>query len=488
MKNKASLKKNIVLNYVKTLMSLIFPLITFPYASRVLGPAGIGKVNFATSVISYFTLIASLGISGYGIREGAKIRDDKEKLSQFTQEVFTINMISTVAAYFLLIVSILFIPKLQMYQRLLVISSATILFSTIGMDWLYTVTESFAYITIRAAVFQAIGVVLLYIFVHDENDYFVYAAILVFTNVGSNVMNFIHSRKFISFSPKRKLILWKHLLPIFLLFALSAVSSIYNMLDSTMLGFLASDVEVGIYTAATKVNRLTVSLVTSTGTVFLPRLVYIYEKERGNFEKLAQKSINLTLLISLPACVGLIVLAKPIILLLNGEQYLSAVPVMRVMSPIIVALGISNFTGVQLFLTLKKERLTLISDICGAVVNFSLNVVFILKYGALGAAIASVCAESMVTIVQLFFARNDINILKILQSVIRYLLPSLVMGTVVAIETIFVSSIYLQLFFGVLCGLGIYFLLLLLLKDQCLMEILDQVKKKIGKKERKISS
>src|SRR5699024_9759154 len=144
---------------------------------------------------------------------GAKIRDDKEKLSQFTQEVFTINMISTVAAYFLLIVSILFIPKLQMYQSLLVISSATILFSTIGMDWLYTVTESFAYITIRAAVFQVIGVVLLYIFVHDENDYFVYAAILVFTNVGSNVMNFIHSRKFISFSPKRKLILWKHLLP-----------------------------------------------------------------------------------------------------------------------------------------------------------------------------------------------------------------------------------------------------------------------------------
>lgn len=475
-KVKPSLKKNVVLNFVKTFMSIIFPLITFPYASRILGPAGVGKVNFATSIVSYFSMIATLGISGYGIREAAKRRDDKESLSQFSQEILAINTISTIVAYILLIAVTAFVPKLQSYKILIYICGISVAFTTLGMDWLYTATENFLYITVRACAFQTISLILLFLLVRNSEAYYFYAAITVFASVGSNICNFIHSKKIISLKPKHKLDLKKHLSPILVLFALSVTSSIYNMLDTTMLGFLASDQDVGIYTAATKVNRLTVSLVTSVGTVLLPRLAYAYERKHDEFQNLIQKSIDLILLMAAPACIGLFILAEPTILVLSGENYAGAVPVMQIMNPIIIALGISNFTGVQLFLTLRKEKWTLYSDIWGAAVNFVLNYILIKKYGALGAAIASVCAESVVTIVQLYLAQNYVDIIKILKSLARYVALSLIMALLVVLAIGRVYNPILKLLIGVLVGGITYFVLLVICKDRLVLEVLKNLK------------
>ena len=180
-------------------MGFLFPLITFPYSSRVIGPVGIGKVNFAASIISYFSIIASLGISTYAIREAAKVRDDKTALSKFSKEIFTINAITTLIAYALFFTALFCIPKFNEYRILLCISSSTILFTTIGMDWLYNALEEYAYITIRSIAFQIASIVLLYAFVHTPEDYIIYGGITVFASVGSNILNFIHSRKYISF-------------------------------------------------------------------------------------------------------------------------------------------------------------------------------------------------------------------------------------------------------------------------------------------------
>lgn len=482
MKGK-SIKKNVVLNSIKTLMSLVFPLITFPYASRVLSPSGIGKVNFASSNIQYFTMIATLGVTGYGIREASKLRDNRVKLTKFVKEVFLINVISTVISYLLLLVSMFLIPKLSGYRLLLCVSGTVILFTTLGMDWLYSAMEDFYYITVRSIVFQLISIGLLFAFVRTKDDVVKYAAIIAFSNVGSNILNFIHSCKYIEWKQHITFELKRHMRPIFTLFAVAVTSSIYTMLDTTMLGFLTSDWETGIYTAATKVNRLTVSLVTSIGTVFLPRLSYYYgEKSNEKFTELAYKSVSLILLLSAPSIIGLEILSRPVILLLSGKDYLSAVPAMRMMNPIIMIVGLSNFTGVQLFLTVGKEKWTLYSDVLGAVVNFSLNYLLIPRYGALGAALASVCAESSVTISQLVLARPYIRIKPIIKDIIYYFSLSAVMGVAVLFTYRLFSNFLLQLIIPIIVGVFAYGLMLVLTKNDIALSALTGLKLRLGGK------
>jgi len=153
MKQK-SIKLNFIMNAILTISGFLFPLITFPYISRVLLPEGTGRVNFAISLINYFIMFAMMGIPTYGIRACAQVRDDKEKLSRTAHELLFINLIMSVLAYILLAGALLFIPRLFEDRLLYLIVSASILFTAIGMEWLFKALEEYTYITIRSLVFQ----------------------------------------------------------------------------------------------------------------------------------------------------------------------------------------------------------------------------------------------------------------------------------------------------------------------------------------------
>lgn len=464
-----SLKKNIALNVFRTLLSLLFPLITFPYASRILLPEGIGKVNFASSVVDYFIIIATLGISTYGIRETAKVRDDRYALSKISKEIISINMISTVISYVLLFIAMLSVPKLADYRILLIVISAKILFTALGLDWLYSGMEDYKYITSRAVIFQIISVILLFMLVYKPSDYLKYASIAVFSNVGSHICNWIHSKKYIDVFIKTKLELRKHLKPIFTMFALVAVTKIYVVLDKTMLGFLCTDWDVGIYTAAEKINKIVLSLVVAACTVLLPRLSYYTEKnETKKFNELAYKGFNVLLLVSIPSCVGLGLVSYHVVMLLSGDTYGAAVPVMRMLNPIILIIGISNFVGMQLFMPLCKEKYTLYSVICGAVVNFSMNLVLIPKYQAFGAAISTLCAETAVTAVQLYLARDIINLKSLFKPFSIYLFNAAIMSVPVIFIVKNVENIFWSFILGVVSGVVLYVVLLLVQKNEVL--------------------
>ena len=189
---KKSLSLNALLNTVKTILGIIFPLITFPYISRVLGVENVGKVNFSSSVVSYFTLIAAFGVSTYAIREGAKIRDNKKEFIDFANQVFTINVLTTVLAYFLLGILIIYSAKIRNYTGLIIILSTAIVFVTIGADWLNTIYEDFGYITVRTLAFQIISLVLMFAFVKESGDYYKYAVITVISSAGGNLCNFFY--------------------------------------------------------------------------------------------------------------------------------------------------------------------------------------------------------------------------------------------------------------------------------------------------------
>ena len=245
MKQK-SLALNAFLNGFRSVLSILFPLITFPYVSRKLSVSGIGIYNFSNSIVSYFSLIAALGISTYAIREGARYRDNKQKITEFSSEVFTINMFSTLVAYLLLFLCLMVFPKLHNYTICILIFGLQIFFVTIGTEWIYQIYESYTYITIRSIAFQILSIILLFIFVRKPGDYLNYAVITVFAAVGSNVLNFIHARQYCHIRIVFHFNLKKHMVPIFILFAVSIASVIYINSDITILGLMKNNYIVGV--------------------------------------------------------------------------------------------------------------------------------------------------------------------------------------------------------------------------------------------------
>ena len=241
MSKEISIKKNFILNVLLTLSGIIFPFISFPYVSDVLGPEGTGKVDFATSVVAYFALFAQLGIPTYGIKICAKVREDKKLLSKTVAELLMINVFMTAVAFIVFFPALYLIPKLAAERILLVIVSSTMLFNAVGIEYLYKGLEQYSYITKRSIAFKFIALVSMFLLIKSESDYVVYGAITIFASSASNIMNFIHSRKYVSFNSLGKLNFRRHIRPVSLYFAMSCATTIYLNLDRVMLGFIGSD-------------------------------------------------------------------------------------------------------------------------------------------------------------------------------------------------------------------------------------------------------
>lgn len=189
-----SIKVNAILSMIKQVCAIIFPLITIPYVSRILEADNYGKINFSSSIISYFILIAGLGISSYAIREGARIRDEKTTFTKFSNEIFSINILATVLSYILLVVVVFISTKLQQYKLLLFIQSFAIILNTLGADWINSVYEDYLYLSFRYILIQIISLIALFLFVHTPNDYVIYAIIYVFSSSGGNLFNCFYIR------------------------------------------------------------------------------------------------------------------------------------------------------------------------------------------------------------------------------------------------------------------------------------------------------
>ncbi len=477
---ESSIKRNALLNIIRTSLSIIFPLITFPYATRILQPEGIGKAQFSSSIISYFVMIAGLGIGIYGIRETAKWRDNAEDLTQITKELFFLNLLPTIFAYILLCVTLFFIPKFNAYKKLLLIYSATILFSTIGLEWLYSGLEQYAYITVRQFAFQFLSLILLFVFVKGEGDVSKYALISVFANVGSNICNFVHSRKYINWKQPVKPEILKHLKPVFILFGMRVAASLYVTLDTTLLGFLTEDTQVGYYEVANKMTRIVVSLITSVTAVMLPRLSFFVAKNDFTaFTTLSEKSFEMILLFSMPMSAGLFVLSENIVLLVSGTQFEFAIPVMRVLSILVLIIPISNFFGNQIFLPLGKEKISLYAMLIGAVVNIVLSVFFIYQFGAFGAALASVIAETSIAIFYLIIAAMHSIFTVLVKPLLHYIIATGIMTGAVFFLNHLPVSLGAKTICSVLGGMVIYGIFLFAIHDNAFIELSLRLKNKL---------
>lgn len=478
MKEK-SLKLNAVLNITKQCMNLLFPLITFPYSSRILNADGIGKVNFALSIVSYFALFAGLGIGKYATREAAKIRDDRLLLSKFTKEIVTINFSTTVISYFLFFIALFAVPRFSEYRALLCICSSTILFSTFGMEWLYNAKEEYVYTTIRGMCFQVFSLVLLFTLVKTKDDYVKYASINVISSVGSNILNFINMRRLVDFRIKVKKEIKKHFRPILILFASSVAVSLYNELDKTMIGFLADDEQVGYYSASTKITKLVIALITAILTVISPRLSNYAETNKEKFYELLEKTFNIILMLSLPFMFGLIVMSRPLTLLFCGENFEPSVRIMQVMSVIIFMIPLATFCSTQIFIPLRKDKYTFYPVLVGAIVNAIFNVFLIFKFGGLGAGIATIIAESSVTFASFVLVKkSEVSVKKLFKLFYQYLLAGIIMAVAVFLLGKIMPQNIVFIFVQILCGCVIYFSILIVFRNTYVNGVFETVQKR----------
>lgn len=469
-----SVKFNFIMNFILTASSFIFPLITFPYVARVLGPEGNGKVSFAISVISYFQMIAQLGIPTYGIRACAKVRDNKEKLSRTVQELLIINMVITAVTYAVLLLALFVVPKFGEYRTLLIINSIGLILNVFGMNWLYSALEQYSYITIRSLVFKAASLILMFLFVRQESDYIIYGAILVFASFGSNIINILNCRKFIYTKPLGNYKLRKHVKPVLTFFAMSAAINIYTNLDTIMLGFMKGDIEVGYYTTAVKVKIIIAVLVSSLGNVLLPRMSYFVKYNmKEEFDNMVTKSLNFVILLSFPLVIYCVLYSKEIVLLLAGNSFLPATVAMQVIIPAVIAMGLTNILGIQVLVPTNREKCTLISVIIGAVVDLALCYILIPLLGASGAALGTLIAEFAVLIVQVYYLKDFLNnIVKNINP--RYVIIS---SSVASLITLFlksyqVESLILTICISALVYFGSYSIALLAQKEPLIYSML----------------
>ena len=477
-----SVKANYLFNLINSASQLLFPLITFPYASRIMMADGIGQVNFFQSIISYISLFTCLGIPMYAIREVAKVRDNPEKMTRITVEILLLHAFLTLLGYMAVAVICLTVTKVQTDIPLFLLLSATIFFTAIGCEWFYQGIEDFKYVAIRGLLVKLLSVVLLFLFVKTKEDILCYGAYTVLGVLGGNIFNFIRLRKYLhrDVIDFRALHPLRHLKPALHVFALNVVISIYLQLNNVLLGFMKDAEAVGYFTAATKIMMITMSISSSLGAVIMPRTSnLIAEGRMDEFRILIQKSYDFVLALAMPLTVGLIFTSPSIILLLSGEGFAPAVLTSQIVASNILMVGLSGVMGIQVLYPLGKINIVILCTLIGAAVNVFFNVLLIPRYGHNGTAVAYMLAEVAVTVSMFLIGRKYIPIQFLKKQHLHYVGGGIVMGGVLYFISLLGLSIISTLITMICVGIMVYIIVLLWLKDSIGMVILSIVWRKM---------
>lgn len=488
MAQKKSLKLNFIMNAILTMSSFLFPLISFPYVSRILGPEGTGRVDFATSLIAYFLMFAQLGIPTYGVRACAKVRDDKHLLTKTAQELLIINLVMSVLAYAVLALGLIFVPRLRQDRLLYILVSLTIIFNTIGMEWLYKALEQYTYITVRSIAFKLVSLGAMFALIRSKDDYVIYGGITILASSASYLMNFFHARKYISLRPVGGYEFKPHLKAVMVFFAMACATTVYTNMDKVMLGIMAenelqANVNVGYYGAASRIKSILVSIVTSLGTVLLPRAsYYVQQGKMEEFRKISRKALNFVVVAATPLTLYFVFFARQGILLLSGQEYLGAVVPMQFIMPTLLFIGLTNILGIQILVPTGREKVVLYSVIVGAVTDVVCNLLLIPRYLAVGAALSNMIAEAAVLVFQTVALRREVG--SAFRSISYWkILLGLAAGTAASVWVISLGlGSFLALALSACLFFAAYGLVLLVTKEQLVGDIFGQMIGKFKKK------
>ncbi len=478
--SQSSIKKNTIYNAIKTVSAIVFPLITFPYITRVLLPENTGKIDFGLSIVSYFNLIATLGINSYAIRECSVVRNDRKKLSNLASQIYSINILTTAAAYVLLAITLFSYHKLYDYKILIFVQSMSIVATTLGADWLNSAMEDFKYITIRTMAFQFVALVLMFAFVHKPEDYMRYVVISLVSSGGASVVNIWYRRKYCSIKMIWNIkngIEWKrHFVPIIFMFVMILAQTVFGSVDSTMLGLMHGDREVGIYGAAHKIANIIMQLVASILWVVMPRMSSYFSE--GDYEKingLLSKVFSFNAFLGLPCAVGAFMLSDDIIMIAAGGEYADSSIVLKIlMISFAFSLFGGSFLGNIVLLPSKREKTYMLICCFAAVVNIIMNGMLIPKFGVVAAASTTMFCSLLMLIILIFSVDKRIRIYNMFKMLVEPVIGCLAI-VVICFMCRNIAYLFIRTAVCVCLSVLAYMLIMQLLKNQVYMELLQSI-------------
>ena len=480
MENK-SLKKNYIYNLIYQFLIIILPLITTPYLSRVLGAEKVGIYGFTISITTYFLLFGTLGLSLYGQREIAYVQNDIEKRSKVFFELVIIRTISVLISMTIFFMLFCLEGEYSVYYRILLLEILSIIFD---ISWFFQGLEDFKKTVIRNLFVKITSIILIFILVKRPEDLYIYFIIYVLSTFIGNISLWFYLPKFINKIRLKELNLKRHIKPALLLFVPQIATQVYIVLDKTMIGILVVDkAEVGFYEQAQKIVKLCVMLSTSLGAVMLPRMAATYAKRE--YDKLInylKKSLSMTMMIAFPLFIGISTISYRFVPIFFGKGYDRVIPIICLMSPIIIFIGLSNVTGTQFLLPTKQTSKYTISVVIGAITNVAFNLILIPRLGAIGATIATIIAELSVTTVQFIMIKKYLSLKAIYLLTYHYLIASIpIMISGLILKSIILNN-YLYIIIQILVSAFIYIVLMIILKDDMFSYVVNNIFNKLNQK------
>lgn len=477
-----SIKVNYFLNISRVVIGTLVGLFTMPYVNKILGAEGLGKVEFVNSIITYFLLFSALGIPMYGIRETAKVRDNRYERSKLVVELLSILACTTLVSYLLIFGFLVNIDRLSGLKELIILMSSMVFFANIGVEWFYQGIEDQLFITIRYIIVRLLTLVLLFVMVKSPEDYLEYGLIVVLTTVGSNFFNLLYLKKHISLEgiTWKNLQIRRHFKPILTIFVATISVSIYLQLDNLMLGSIAGEKYVGFYAMANKLVRFAILFITTLGSVLLPRLSHLVHTDKVLYLAYSQKAINYILIVAIPATAIFFVFAQDFTMLMGGKDFQPAVITMRILSLIILVVGIAYFVGYLVLYPMGKERFYTVATIFSAVLSVVCNMFIIPVFFHNGTAAVAVISEILGIFVMCWLGREQLRGIDFFnRSLVLYLLAAGVMVVVAFTLEASLPSVSLVIKVLVEAGLSIavFFGILLILKEAVVWEVLNMIKK-----------
>ena len=463
--------KSVVFNVVYQGLNVVFPLISVTYVAKILSPGGLGSVVSAQNFVSYFLMIAILGMPTYGTREIAQCGNDRGRISRVFSELVLINAVST--ALCIAVYGIVVAEYIKEDRLLYLICGLELLFNFINVDWFYRGREDFVYITIRSLIVKIILLFALFALVKDRDDCNIYALIVCLANGCNFLFNVIRLRKEVKFV-FRNLNIKRHIKPLLMLLLCTVAASLYSKVDITMLGSMQTNVSVGLYSTALKIIGITTGVVASATSVFLPRISYCYKTDKEKIDIYISKGLEMVVFISVPAAIGIAMVAPDLMAVLFGQSYVEAHFVIKILSPLLVIKGIGDLLCYQVLVSAGKEDKFLISYVIAAIANIQFNSILIPRMDYNGAAIASVISELIVNISLLRYSiqivRPNIGRKFCMTILVGSLVMSVVIKTVQSLGLSETGQLLTAVSGGCLTYLGVN----LLLKNSIMQIILEK--------------
>lgn len=482
-----SIKVNYIFSLINKLFAVLVPLLVTPYLARMLNADGNGVLSYVASFSSYFILVANLGVETYGQRVIAIHRDDKSYLKKFLIEVSLLRFILT--AICLIIYYFLFISSFNKENNLLyAIYAITILAVVFDFSWFFQGTEEFGLLAFANIIARILYVVLIFVFIKSADNLSLAALFAVINTIFPYFISMPFIFKYMKAKTEGKINPFRHLKECIVYFIPTVAIQIYTVLDKTMIGLIThSDFENGYYEQAEKLVKLPLTITASLNVIVRSRISYYYStQEYDKVHDLIDKSMNFAFMLSFPMMLGIMAVAPTLVPVYLGQGYDKCITILYVMSPIIPIISLSGLIGSDYYTPFNKQKISNIFLIIGSVVNIALNSFLIYFWQSVGAAVASVCAELVITALYIIFARKFINVTDYLKAGYKYLIASGVMFFPVFFMERFLPSNVWYLIAEVAVGIAVYTVMILILRVKFVYGYLRIYRDKILRKFRKI--